>query len=127
MKILSDLILAYGLVVRKDILGMLRKRIVMVSPIGFLVLQTSFQKSSDKNECTLGTHDCPDDSACRNTQGSFVCDCKLGFKHDIFSNKCVGKFLSQDSNTKMVNKFKTNFRYQRVCRKQTNLPPNSKM
>ena len=33
----------------------------------------------DTDECLTGSHDCPPVAACRNTEGSFVCECAQNF------------------------------------------------
>ena len=34
---------------------------------------------SDINECDLNTHNCSNNAECFNTNGSFVCNCSVGF------------------------------------------------
>jgi len=36
----------------------------------------------DIDECALSTHNCPENSVCKNTDGSFDCECLLGFVLD---------------------------------------------
>lgn len=36
----------------------------------------------DLDECTVGTHDCGENSNCINDIGSYYCDCKAGFFGD---------------------------------------------
>ena len=43
---------------------------------------------ADIDECQRGTHDCPDDSTCFNTQGSFTCVCNNGNEPSQGSNSC---------------------------------------
>ena len=44
----------------------------------------------DINECDVMPGLC-DGGMCVNTDGSFVCDCPKGFKHDRNTHQCVGK------------------------------------
>ena len=52
-----------------------------------LVLFTFFQK--DINECSLNTHNCDNNAACTNTNGSFSCACKIGYSGD--GQTCQGE------------------------------------
>ena len=45
--------------------------------------------SIDTNECTEIEDACPNNGVCRNTEGSFVCDCPLGYKSSD-DGTCVG-------------------------------------
>lgn len=46
---------------------------------------------ADKDECSTGTHTCSSKAACTNTEGSYTCDCQLGFKWNPNSKQCKGK------------------------------------
>ena len=43
---------------------------------------------SDIDECTSKTHDCDRTALCKNSEGSFSCTCKPGYKRD--GKKCKG-------------------------------------
>jgi hypothetical protein len=43
----------------------------------------------DLNECAVGADDCNENSVCKNTRGSFECDCKNGFYKESGSNQCM--------------------------------------
>ncbi len=43
----------------------------------------------DVNECAESTHNCNENSTCRNTEGSYLCPCNSGFDGDGFS-ACLG-------------------------------------
>ena len=43
----------------------------------------------DINECTAGTHNCPANSVCSNTEGSFTCICNEGYR--LIGGVCQGK------------------------------------
>ena len=45
----------------------------------------------DLHECNLVTHDCHDNATCNNTDGSYVCECDVGYTGDGFN--CTGKKL----------------------------------
>ncbi|XP_053372976.1 fibrillin-1-like [Mercenaria mercenaria] len=38
---------------------------------------------TDINECTNGTHDCPENAICTNTPGSYSCACKPGYRGSL--------------------------------------------
>ena len=44
----------------------------------------------DFDECAEGTHNCPGNSTCNNTVGSFKCDCNPGFNYSDTTNMCQG-------------------------------------
>ena len=44
---------------------------------------------ADINECTTGTDQCQ--QVCRNTIGSYMCDCNSGFVIDANGRTCDGK------------------------------------
>ena len=46
----------------------------------------------DIDECQIQTHNCPERQWCRNTFGSFVCDCPNGFERSSPTSPCMGKF-----------------------------------
>ena len=43
----------------------------------------------DTDECTVGTYPCDPNASCKNTKGSFECNCKDGFTGD--GKRCRGK------------------------------------
>ena len=54
---------------------------------------TSFFLISDLDECKTGKNNCPKNSKCQNTIGSFLCNCIKGYKMAIIGGKmvCEGK------------------------------------
>ena len=54
-----------------------------------LLLATIYFLYTDKNECISGLHDCPVNSTCNNTVGSFDCECNDGF-FDDGNGRCTG-------------------------------------
>lgn len=48
------------------------------------------QICTDTNECALGLASCAQDAECKNTEGSFRCECKEGFNGD--GEFCLGEF-----------------------------------
>ena len=42
----------------------------------------------DLHECNLTTHDCHDNATCNNTDGSYICECNVGYTGDGFN--CTG-------------------------------------
>ena len=44
----------------------------------------------DINECEEGVAICPENAECRNTQGSYRCECGRGFRHNAANNTCDG-------------------------------------
>ena len=44
---------------------------------------------ADINECETGKHNCGANANCKNTKGSFVCTCKLGYSWNGVN--CTGK------------------------------------
>ena len=49
----------------------------------------SLIQTLDTDECTVGTYPCDPNATCRNTKGSFECNCKDGFTGD--GKRCRGK------------------------------------
>ncbi|XP_041446720.1 fibulin-2 isoform X1 [Xenopus laevis] len=43
----------------------------------------------DINECNLGTHNCSQEQTCFNLPGSHRCDCKMGYRYDLFRKACL--------------------------------------
>ena len=54
----------------------------------------------DIDECTSKIHNCDRNALCKNTEGSFTCTCKPGYKGD--SKKCNGKYLSRTRNYRIL-------------------------
>ena len=52
---------------------------------------------ADIDECTRGTHTCQSGRAvCRNTQGSYECDCLSGYVRDVSSAQtCNGMYIAR--------------------------------
>ena len=46
------------------------------------------------------THNCDRNELCKNTEGSFSCTCKPGYKGD--GKKCKGKYLSRTRNYRIL-------------------------
>ena len=46
----------------------------------------------DMDECKNGQAKCNKNTVCRNTIGSYECDCKDGY--EMKGNDCVGKFYT---------------------------------
>ena len=38
---------------------------------------------TDKDECALGEDNCATNAACLNTPGSYTCECRIGFTHEL--------------------------------------------
>lgn len=49
------------------------------------------QVCKDTDECALGMASCAQDAECKNTQGSFRCECKEGFTGD--GEFCLGEYF----------------------------------
>ena len=47
----------------------------------------------DINECVDGTHNCGDNEACNDINGSFICTCPTGLTR--LGDSCVGKYLQK--------------------------------
>ncbi|XP_031757003.1 fibulin-2 isoform X2 [Xenopus tropicalis] len=43
----------------------------------------------DIDECKLGTHNCSQEQSCFNLPGSHRCDCKIGYRYDLFRKACL--------------------------------------
>ena len=48
--------------------------------------------ATDINECFEGTHNCDPLANCVDANGSFTCECRLGYTRDGLS--CIGKYIS---------------------------------
>ena len=48
--------------------------------------------SLDLHECNLDTHDCHDNATCSNTDGSYTCECHVGYTGNGFN--CTGGHTS---------------------------------
>lgn len=56
-----------------------------------LIILFNFQNScTDVNECSTNNGGCEQD--CVNTIGSFKCSCRLGYRLDPITQKCVGEY-----------------------------------
>ena len=44
---------------------------------------------SDVNECRSGSNDC--EELCVNTEGSYECDCSVGYTHATDGLNCIGE------------------------------------
>ena len=47
------------------------------------------------DECTSKIHNCDRNALCKNTEGSFSCTCKTGYKGD--GKKCRGNFKNRSN------------------------------
>ena len=47
------------------------------------------------DECTSEIHNCDRNALCKNTEGSFTCTCKAGYKGD--GKKCRGNFKKRSN------------------------------
>ena len=54
----------------------------------------------DIDECTSKIHNCDRNALCKNTEGSFTCTCKPGYKGD--GKKCKGNYLSRTRNYRIL-------------------------
>ena len=54
----------------------------------------------DIDECTSKIHNCDRNALCKNTEGSFTCTCKPGYKGD--GKMCNGKYLSRTRNYRIL-------------------------
>uniref|UniRef100_UPI00359018BB fibrillin-1-like n=1 Tax=Myxine glutinosa TaxID=7769 RepID=UPI00359018BB len=59
----------------------------------------------DVNECEANTHNCHENATCENTNGSFTCPCKQGYRGESESGTCVDinecvilEYCSEDAN-----------------------------
>ena len=70
-------------------------RISWVNNVGQVAeLEVAFSADgihTDINECTSGQHNCDSNAVCKNTVGSFTCQCKTGYTGD--GRSCSGKVL----------------------------------
>jgi len=48
----------------------------------FYEFNISNNKSKDKNECETGDDNCDEQATCTNTEGSFTCECNIGYSGD---------------------------------------------
>ena len=69
----------------------------------------SFSLRTDIDECSDGTHKC--NQHCRNTQGSYLCECSDGYYLSANKRTCLGRCSSCRS---FKNKMKT-FQHITVC------------
>ena len=70
---------------------------------------------SDVDECVTGVHKCEQGStACNNTQGSYICQCKNGYQPAQSLYKCQG---NADNNTTIL--FSLNDQTQKICIRNT--------
>ena len=60
----------------------------------FIILIT-YNLISDINECLINTDNCGD-LMCRNTMGSFICECGVGF--DRVGDECIGNIYRNKKN-----------------------------
>ena len=51
--------------------------------------------SSDNDECSIGTHNCP--QICTNTEGSFYCGCNTGFQWNSDGATCDGDYYMKQN------------------------------
>ena len=55
-------------------------------------VQLIFFIFSDIDECSEGSHTCDGNANCTNTDGSFKCQCKIGFSGD--GHTCTGIYMT---------------------------------
>ena len=63
----------------------------------FPMIKFSFFVVLDIDECANGTHSCDVNALCNNTQGSYNCKCKDGFRGDGMN--CTGKLSETPFNS----------------------------
>ena len=61
--------------------------------IWFLLINLFYWFLKDIDECTLDEGNCPKNSNCNNTVGSFHCVCQKGYQGD--GHNCTGKILNE--------------------------------
>ncbi len=59
---------------------------------GIFKVQLIFFIFSDIDECSEGSHTCDENANCTNTDGSFKCQCKIGFSGD--GDTCTGIYMT---------------------------------
>ena len=63
---------------------------------------------TDVNECKLGTDNCHDDAKCTNTDGSYTCQCRKGYRGDgvdqcVDIDECLDNSDHCDQNARCIN------------------------
>ena len=58
---------------------------------GYYSMVLSTLTVSDINECVIGTSGCS--QLCNNTNGSYICSCKRGYKLSSDHNTCIGELI----------------------------------
>ena len=62
--------------------------IIMLVMVRILFITITGNIPIDIDECSAGTDDC--EHTCFNTNGSYVCDCNVGYVLDTDGSDCIG-------------------------------------
>ena len=47
------------------------------------------------DECSTGAHTCGNNEPCVNSEGTYACDCELGFQWNLNKMRCQGNIVNE--------------------------------